>query len=117
MINLNKKFLGFVDNDNINNSDLYIFKNLNELHQNKTLNSDHKKYFSSKKNGDVVSLPNVNKSTLTAITLVNPSIIHRKSTIDQAAKVSSQIEKKIWNIYFSKSYSINDIYDFFWDGA
>ena len=42
MINLNKKFLGFVDNDNINNSDLYIFKNLNELHQNKTLNSDHK---------------------------------------------------------------------------
>ena len=35
MINLNKKFLGFVNNDNRNNSDLYIFKNLNELHKNK----------------------------------------------------------------------------------
>ena len=117
MIDLKKEInIGFTNNENKNNSNLYLVKNLDELLKISLLKKEEIKLilknFGEKRDGKISILPNLKNNTLLAAVVLIPSKIHRESTIDKAAKIAQEIESKIWNIHFSFSFSNDEIYDF-----
>ncbi len=116
MINLKKNNIGFTKNENKNNSILYLVKDLDELVKIKLLKKDEislfLKNFKRETERELSILPNLKNNSLLATAILIPSKVHRKSTIDKAAKIAQIIDNKIWNIHFSSSFSNEEIYDF-----
>ena len=116
MINLKKNNYGFTNNQSKKNSILYLVKNLDELAKISLLKKDEinliLKNFEEKVDEKISILPNLKNNSLLASAVLIPSKVHRKSTIDKAAKIAQKIENRIWNIHFSLSFSNDEIYDF-----
>ena len=116
MIEINKNFFGFNNKNNKLNSILYVVENYSEFLQKNTINESKKKYFKKAiKNNtqlDIIYISEITDDIFEAVLLLKPSKIHRKSTIDQAAKAAKYIHNTTWNVNFSPKFNNEVIYDF-----
>ena len=92
---INQNFLGLINKNNKQNSVLYVVENYGELLEKKDISENKKKYIKriikKKNNLDFFYFSELNDDIFEATILLKPSIIHRNSTIDQAAKLAKTI--------------------------
>ena len=105
---INQNFLGLINKNNKQNSVLHVVQNYGELLEKKDISENKKKYIKrvikKKNNLDFFYFSELNDDIFEATILLKPSIIHRNSTIDQAAKLAKTIYNATWDVSFSPKF-------------
>ncbi len=113
---INQNFLGLINKNNKQNSVLHVVHDYGELLEKKDISENKKKYIKrvikKKNNLDFFYFSELNDDIFEATILLKPSIIHRNSTIDQAAKLAKTIYNATWDVSFSPKFKNEVIYDF-----
>lgn len=113
--NFEKKIIGFCDNKKIPSIPLYIIKDLKNINTNKLISAEQKTFLQSAfllEKGFFGFFPDLNNNVGGAVAVIENSNQPRKSIIDQAAKLSSKLPIKKWEIKFIDEQTEEEIYDF-----
>ena len=98
------------------NSKLFIIKNINDLNKVNILSKNQltrlRNNYDFNLKQPVINITDLNTDVLVSIALLQPNIEFRKSTIDQAARITLKLKEKSWDAIFLSSFEDEDIYNF-----
>ena len=111
--NIDKKLLGFCENEKKSSIPLYIIKDINSLKLTNLISEKQKIFLNSTFNIDQERygfFPDENNYLGGAVAIIRESIEPRQSVIDQAAKLTTKLPKKKWAIKYIDTLNENEKY-------
>ena len=112
---IDKKLLGFCENEKKSSIPLYIIKDINSLKLTNLISEKQKIFLNSTFNIDQERygfFPDENNYLGGAVAIIRESIEPRQSVIDQAAKLTTKLPKKKWAIKCIDTLKDNEKYNF-----
>ena len=112
---IDKKLIGFCENNKINSIPLYLIKDINSLKLTSLISEKQKIFLKSTFNLELENFgffPDEDNHLGGAVAIITETIEPRKSIIDQAAKLSEKLPKKKWALECLDELNNQETYNF-----